>query len=155
MIRLDAHPAVDYIALQIKEFGMLQEFRKFILRGNVADLAVGVVVGVAFSAVVSALVKDLLTPLIAAVFGKPDFSQLTFTVHHSRFLYGDFINSLVSFLSIAIVVFFFVVEPVNRLVAFSKRNKAPVEETDKTCTYCLSSIPKAAKKCKFCTSSVK
>jgi large conductance mechanosensitive channel len=133
---------------------MLKEFRKFILRGNVVDLAVGVVVGVAFSAVVSSLVKDLLTPLIAAIVGKTDFSNLTFTLHHSQFLYGDFINALVSFLSIAIVVFFFVVEPVNRLVAYSNRNKV-TEETEKKCPHCISSIPKEATKCKFCTSTVK
>src|SRR6185437_13698484 len=133
---------------------MLKEFRKFILRGNVVDLAVGVVIGVAFSAVVSALVKDLFTPLIAAIVGKPNFSALTFTVHNSKFLYGDFINALVSFLSIALVVFFFVVEPINRLVSFTNRNKA-VEETEKKCPHCLSLIPIEATKCKFCTSAIK
>jgi large conductance mechanosensitive channel len=133
---------------------MLKEFRKFILRGNVVDLAVGVVIGVAFSAVVSSLVKDLLTPLIAAIVGKADFSAFTFTIHNSKFLYGDFINALVSFLSVAIVVFFFVVEPINRLVAFTNRNKA-IEDTDKKCPHCLSDIPKEATKCKFCTSTVK
>src|SRR5438046_10567819 len=96
---------------------LLKDFREFILRGNLVDLAVAVVIGTAFTAVVTALVKDLITPLIAAVFGKPDFSSLSFTINDSRFLYGDFLNALVAFLLIATVVYFLIVVPVNRLMA--------------------------------------
>lgn len=102
--------------------GLVAEFKEFLFRGNVVDLAVAVVVGVAFQAVVTSLVKDLITPIVAAIFGKPDFSRLAFTIHKSRFLYGDFINAVVSFVSIAAAVFFFVVKPVNYLL--SHRRKA-------------------------------
>ena len=101
------------------------EFKDFILRGNVVDLAVAVVIGAAFGAVVTALVKDILTPIIAAIFGKPDFSTLTFTIHKSKFFYGDFINAVIAFLSIAAAVFFFVVKPVNALL---QRHRSPAEE---------------------------
>ena len=101
---------------------MLKEFREFILRGNVVDLAVAVVIGAAFSALVASLVADIFTPLIAAIFGKPDFSALTFTINGSKFSYGNFINALIAFLSVATVIFFFVVKPLNLL--HERRNKA-------------------------------
>jgi len=104
------------------------EFKKFLLRGNVVDLAVAVVIGAAFTAVVNALVKDIITPLIAAIGGKPDFSNLVFTLHRSRFMYGDFLNSLISFLIMAAVVFFFVVQPVNHLIKLATRNQKKEEE---------------------------
>jgi large conductance mechanosensitive channel len=128
-------------------------FRKFLLRGNVVDLAVAVVIGAAFGSVVQALVKDLLTPLIGAFGGVPDFSALFFTVNNSRFLIGDFINALVSFLFIAAVVYYFVVLPVGKLMdrfAPEPPKPAPTRE----CPFCLSKIPKAASRCAFCTSDV-
>lgn len=109
---------------------MLNEFKKFLLRGNVVDLAVAVVVGAAFTSVVTALVKDLVTPLIAAVGGKPNFEGLHFTVRHSTFMYGDFLNALVSFLIVTAVIFFFVVEPVNRLVKLAKRREQTAPAKD-------------------------
>lgn len=129
---------------------VVKDFKNFILRGNVVDLAVAVVVGAAFGAIVTALTKDLITPLIAAVGGKPDFSGLYFTVHNSKFMYGDFINAIISFIIIAIVIFFLVVQPVNKLIALSKRKEETPPE-DKTCPECLSSIPKEATRCAFCT----
>lgn len=111
---------------------MLDEFKKFLLRGNVVDLAVGVAVGAAFTAVVNSMVKDLITPLIAAVGGKPNFSGLSFTIHGSTFNYGDFINSLVSFLIMASVIFFFVVQPVNHLVKLTNRNQDKKPEDSKS-----------------------
>jgi len=104
---------------------MFSEFKKFLLRGNVVDLAVAVVVGAAFTAVVNALVKDIITPLIAAVGGKPNFENLTFTLHNSKFMYGDFLNALISFVIMAGVIFFFVVQPVNQLIKLAKRNEKP------------------------------
>lgn len=133
---------------------MLKEFKQFVMKGNVVDLAVGVVVGVAFGAVVTALVKDLVTPLIGAFGGKPDFSALSFTINGSKFLYGDFINALVSFLIVAAVIFFFVVKPLNKLQERAARNKTPEDPTVKKCPECLSEIPKAAKRCMNCTSKV-
>ncbi len=130
---------------------MFKGFKQFLLRGNVVDLAVGVVVGVAFNAMVSAFVKDLLTPLIAAVAGKPDFSALVFTVHGSRFLLGDFINAVVSFILISGAVYFFVVLPVNALVARARR-EPPADPTTRKCPECLSEVPMAARRCAFCTS---
>jgi large conductance mechanosensitive channel len=130
----------------------MKGFRQFILRGNVLDLAVAVVMGGAFGAVVTALVKDLLTPLIAAVIGKPDFSGITFTVNNSKFPIGDFINALISFLLIGAAVYFFVVLPVNKLMERIKRGEAPPDPTTKACPECLSEVPIAARKCKFCTS---
>ncbi len=114
------------------------------------DLAVAFVVGAAFNGVVQALVKSLITPLIAAIGGNPNFSSYYFTINHSKFMYGTFVNSLISFLLIATVVFFFVVQPINKLVSISNRNKIPAEPTDKKCNECLSSIPKAASRCAFC-----
>lgn len=131
---------------------MLKDFKKFILRGNTVDLAVAVVVGAAFSAIVTALVKDLITPLIAAIGGQPDFSKLTFKINGSAFLYGDFINAVVSFMIIAAVVFFLIIQPINKLTSRANRNKTTEEPTEKKCTECLSTIPKAAKRCAFCTS---
>ncbi len=133
---------------------MLKGFRQFMLRGNVIDLAVAVVIGAAFGAVVSALVKDLLTPLIAAIVGKPDFSAITFEVNASRFLIGDFINAVVSFVLIGAAVYFFVVVPVNAFMARMRRGEAPPDPTTKKCPECLSEIPIAARRCAFCASSV-
>ena len=130
---------------------MLRGFRDFIFRGNVIDLAVAVVIGAAFGVVVTAFVKDLLTPLIAAIAGKPDFSTLKFTLNGSEFLYGDFINALVAFLLIAAAVYFFVVVPMNSLML---RLNGPRAATKKSCPECLSEIPLAAKRCAFCTSPV-
>lgn len=130
---------------------MLREFKAFILRGNVVDLAVGVVIGIAFGLVVAALVKDLLTPLIAAIFGKHDFSSLSFTIHGSTFAYGDFINALISFVLVAAALFFFVVKPVNYLNARAHR-EPPAEPDSKKCPECLSVIPAEARRCAFCTS---
>ena len=132
----------------------MKGFRAFILRGNVVDLAVGVVMGAAFGTVVSALVKDFLTPLIAAIVGKPDFSAIGFDVNGTKFPIGDFINALISFLLIAAAVYFFVVLPVNTLMARIKRGEAPPDPTSKKCPECLSDIPIAARKCAFCTSAV-
>jgi large conductance mechanosensitive channel len=129
------------------------DFKAFILRGNVVDLAVGIIIGAAFGAVVAAFVKDLITPLIAAIGGKPDFAALGFTINHSRFLLGDFINTVVSFLIIAAVVFFFVIRPVNALMN-RRKTETPVEATTRECPYCLSSIPIAATRCAFCTQEV-
>jgi large conductance mechanosensitive channel len=133
---------------------MLKGFKQFLLRGNVIDLAVAVVIGGAFGAVVTALVKDLLTPLIAAIAGKPNFSFIKFTINGSEFLIGDFINALVSFIMIAAAVYFFVVVPVNAVVARSRRGQAPPDPTTKQCPECLSTIPIKARRCAFCTSVI-
>ena len=133
--------------------GVLREFQAFLLRGNVVDLAVGVVIGVAFSGVVQALVKDLITPLIAAIGAQPDFGGLSFTLNRSLFRYGDFINAVLSFIIIAAVVFFLVVLPVNHLVALTRRKRAPAPTT-RECPECLSKIPLKASRCAFCTSKV-
>jgi large conductance mechanosensitive channel len=131
---------------------MLSGFRQFILRGNVIDLAVAVVIGAAFGAVVAALVKDLLTPLIAAIFGTPDFSALTYTINNSQLLIGDFINALLSFVLVAAAVYFAVVVPVNAIAARRARGAAPPDPTTKTCPECLSVVPIAARRCASCTS---
>lgn len=133
---------------------MIRDFKNFILRGNVVDLAVAVVIGAAFGAIVIALVKDFITPLIAAIGGKPDFSSMYFTLNHSKFMYGDFINAIISFLLIALVVFFVVVQPVNKLIALSRRGEETAESDDRPCPECLSTIPKAATRCAFCTAKV-
>jgi large conductance mechanosensitive channel len=130
---------------------MAKDFKAFLLRGNVVDLAVGIVIGAAFGAVVTALVRDLLTPIVAAIIGKPDFSTLAFTINHSTFAYGDFINSLIAFLSIAAAVFFFVVKPVNALMARRKTGLDTESET-RACSECLSEIPRDARRCAFCAS---
>ena len=133
---------------------MLKGFKQFLLRGNVIDLAVAVVIGVAFGAVVGALVKDLLTPLIAAIVGKPDFSAIKFTVNGSLFPIGDFINAVVSFVLVAAAIYFFVVVPVNAVAARARRGQAPPDPTTKQCPECLSTIPIQARRCAFCTSPV-
>jgi large conductance mechanosensitive channel len=130
---------------------VLKDFKTFLLRGNVVDLAVAVVVGAAFGAVVTALVRDLLTPIIGLVFGKHDFSTLSFTINNSAFKYGDFINYLIAFLSVAAAVFFFVVQPVNALMA-RRRTQPDVESETRACTECLSDIPRQARRCAFCGS---
>jgi large conductance mechanosensitive channel len=132
---------------------MLRDFKQFLLRGNLVDLAIGVVIGVAFAAVVAALVRDLITPLISAIFGSSFFGGLSFTIHGSHFLYGDFLNALFSFVVVAAVVFFLVLRPVNALMARS-RTEPPVDVTTRECPECLSAIPKAARKCAFCTADV-
>ena len=131
----------------------MRGFKTFLLRGNVVDLAVGFVIGVAFGAVVTALVKDLVTPLIAAIFGKPDFGALTFTINNSKFLYGDFINAVVAFVLVAAVIYYLVVVPYTALVSRS-RKEPPADPTTKKCTECLSEIPIAARRCKFCTAAI-
>jgi large conductance mechanosensitive channel len=129
----------------------MRGFKAFLLRGNVVDLAIAVVIGVAFTAVVTAFVKDLVTPLIAAIGGEPDFSSLSFTVNHSKFLYGEFINAIVAFVIIAAVLYFFVVVPYTALIQRS-RKEPPPDPTTKKCSECLSDIPKDARRCAFCTS---
>jgi len=132
----------------------MKGFKQFLLRGNVVDLAVGVVIGAAFGAVVTAFVKDLLTPLIAAIVKQPDFSAFTFTIHGSKFLYGEFLNTLISFLLIATAVYYFVVLPVNALVARMRKAPAPADPTTKKCPECLSEIPIDARRCAFCTAQL-
>jgi large conductance mechanosensitive channel len=135
---------------------MLKEFRKFILRGNVVDLAVAVVIGAAFNSVVQSVVKDFITPLIqgfnhnSSEFAKGDF---TFA-HRFTFHWGDFVNTLISFLVISAVVFFMVVQPINKLQSIANRKKTPEEPTDRKCPECLSTIPRAAKRCAFCTTKL-
>jgi len=127
-------------------------FKQFMLRGNVLDLAVAVVVGAAFTAVVTAFVKDLLTPLIAAIIGSPDFSGIAVTVNGSKLLVGDFVNAVVAFLMVGTAVYFFVVLPVNSLTARMRRGEAPPDPTTKKCPECLSEVAIAARRCAFCTS---
>ena len=133
---------------------MLKGFRDFLLRGNVVDLAVAVVIGGAFGAIVNALVKDLITPLIGAIGGQPDFSNIVFTINKSDFLVGDFLNALISFLIIASVIYFLVVLPMNSIVKKLKSGEK-FDPMEKTCPECLSLIPLKAKRCKFCTAEVK
>ena len=129
----------------------MKGFRTFLMRGNLIDLAVAVVIGTAFTAVVTAIVKDLITPLIAAIGGKPNFGSLNFTVHHSTFAYGDFINALLSFVIVAAVVYFLIVAPVAKVTTRLQRNKVA---TTRDCPECLSSIPAAASRCSFCTVAI-
>jgi large conductance mechanosensitive channel len=126
------------------------EFKAFLLRGNLVDTAVGIVIGLAFAAVITALVGSLITPLIAAIFGKPDFAALTFTINGSVFTYGVFINALISFVLVAIVLFFVVVKPVNAMRA---RRESP-DPTTRACPECLSEIPVEAHRCAFCTTEL-
>jgi large conductance mechanosensitive channel len=133
---------------------MLSGFKQFILRGNVVDLAVGVVIGAAFGTVVTALVKDLINPLIALVVGKPDFTGLSFTVRSTVFPIGDFITAIVSFVLIAASVYFFVVTPVNSLIARTRRDPAPADPTTRKCPECLSEIPIDARRCAHCSQPV-
>jgi large conductance mechanosensitive channel len=131
---------------------MLIEFRDFMLRGNIVELAIAVVIGTAFGAVVKSFVENLITPLIAAIFGQPDFSSLSFTINNSQFLYGNFINSVITFVSVAAAVFFFVVKPMNAIQA--RRGKSPEPVTTKACPECLSDIPVDARRCAFCTTPI-
>ena len=131
----------------------MKDFKQFLLRGNGVDLAVGVVIGAAFGTVVSALVSDLLTPLIAAIAKVPDFSSLSFMLNGSVFMLGHFINALISFLLVAAAIFFFVVKPVNALVARA-RKEPPADPTTKKCGECLSEIPLEAQRCAHCTQRV-
>jgi large conductance mechanosensitive channel len=131
----------------------VKDFKEFLLRGNLVDTAVGIVIGLAFAAVITALVADLITPLIAAIGGNPDFSRLTFTINSSKFFYGSFVNALITFVVIAAVVFFLVVKPVNALMD-RRKTELPVETPTRQCPECLSDIPVAAKRCAFCTAEV-
>lgn len=146
------HPEPLRRSAVVEKENKVKGFRDFLLRGNVVDLAVAVVIGLAFSAIVTALVKDLITPLIAAIGGKPDFSALNFTVNHSRFLYGDFINAVVAFLIIAAVVYFLVVLPYTRVMERIRPTPRPTPRRD--CPFCASSIPEVATRCPFCTSQL-
>jgi large conductance mechanosensitive channel len=134
---------------------MLKEFKEFLLKGNVVDLAVAVVMGAAFGSVVSAFVKDLMTPLIAALVGKPTFEHLQFTVNSSVFLYGDFLNAIISFLLVGAAVYFFVIVPMKAVR--ERTNKPGTEQTapsTKKCPECLSDIPLEAKRCAYCTTAL-
>jgi large conductance mechanosensitive channel len=133
---------------------MLTGFKQFLMRGNVIDLAVAVVIGGAFGAVVTALVKDLITPLIAAVAGKPDFSAIVLSINGTPLLVGDFLNAVISFLLVAAAIYFFMVAPMNALVARMNRGEKPADPTTKACPECLSEIPIGAKRCKFCTAAL-
>jgi large conductance mechanosensitive channel len=132
---------------------ILNEFKAFVLRGNVVDLAIAVVIGAAFSGIVAALVKDLITPLLAAIGGAPDFSAIYFTVNHSKFMIGDFINSVVTFLMIAAAIFFLVIKPLNWLMA-RRKQELPPDPTTRECPYCISEIPIQATRCAYCTAEV-
>lgn len=132
---------------------MLKGFRNFIVRGSVVDLAVGIMIGAAFNTVVSSLVKDLMTPLVAAIFKQPNFATLSFTLNGSQFMYGDFFNNLISFLITAATIYFFIVLPINRLNARMQKGPPPAATT-KACQYCLSNIPVGAKKCMYCTADL-
>lgn len=132
---------------------MFKGFKDFLFRGNVVDLAVAVVIGGAFSSVVTAMVKDVVTPIIGAIGGKPDFSGIYFTINNSKFMIGDFMNAVVSFLIVAAVIYFFVVLPMNKLMEKMKRGEK-VDPSEKICPECLSSIPIKAKRCKFCTAKL-
>jgi large conductance mechanosensitive channel len=128
--------------------GLFSDFKMFLMRGNVVDLAVAVVIGTAFTAVIKSLVADLLTPIIALIFGKPSFGALSFTINHSHFQYGDFLNNLIAFLTIAAAVFFLVVAPINALLA----RRAQADPDEKECPQCTSAIPVKARRCPMCTS---
>ena len=129
---------------------LLNDFKQFLFRGNVVDLAVAVVIGAAFGAVIKALVADLLTPIIALIFGEPDFGALTFTINSSHFFYGDLLNNVITFVSVAVAVFFFVVTPVNHLIA----RRAEEDPDTKECPECISAIPAKARRCPACTAQL-
>lgn len=133
---------------------MLKEFKQFLLRGNVVDLAVGVVIGAAFGSVVTALVSDLITPLIAAIAKLPDFSSLSFTLNGSQIMYGHFVNALLAFVFVAVTIFFFVIKPMNFLIAKSRKGES-TDPTTKKCQECLSEVPIDAKRCAHCTQVMK
>jgi large conductance mechanosensitive channel len=130
---------------------MLKGFKAFILRGNVVDLAVAVVIGAAFGAVITAFVADIITPLIGAIFGKSDFSKLTFTINKSHFLYGSFINAVIAFVLIAAAIYFIIVVPMNAMAARRAKGEDP---TTKECPQCLSEIAIGARRCPHCTSEL-
>jgi len=132
----------------------MKGFKQFLLRGNVLDLAVGVVIGVAFGAVITSFVKNLLTPLIAALVGKPDFSAYSFEINGSKLLYGEFVNTVISFVLVATAVYFFLVLPMNKLVERSRRSAVPADPTTKKCPECLSEIPIEARRCAHCTTAI-
>ena len=132
---------------------MVNDFKAFLLRGNVVDLAVAIVIGVAFAAVVTAFVEDLITPLIAMIFGEPDFSVLDFTINGSTFRYGDFINKVFTFVTVAAAIFFFVIQPMNYLKQRAQ-TEPPPDPTLKKCPECLSDVPVDARRCAFCTSQL-
>ncbi len=138
----------------MKKIEILEEFKKFLLRGNVVDMAVGIVIGAAFGTVVKSLTEHLLTPLISAVTQMPDFSGLSFTLNGTDLLYGNFLNALVSFLLVSTAVFFFVVKPMNTLTDKMKKDEPPKEPTVKHCDECCSEIPIKAKRCKHCSQPV-
>ncbi len=134
--------------------GVLKGFRDFILRGNVIDLAVAVVIGAAFKDIITAVVSDFITPLISAIGGKPDFSKFYFTINHSKFLVGAFVNTLISFLIISAIIYFFVVVPMNKIMEKAKRGEKS-SPSDRSCPECLSIIPIKSLRCRFCTSKLK
>jgi large conductance mechanosensitive channel len=131
---------------------MFKEFKAFLMRGNLLEIAVALVLALAFASVVTSLVEDLITPLIAAIFGEPDFSRLTFTINDSEFRYGEFINAMISFVLVVAAVFFFVVKPLNALMARVRSGEESPDPTTRQCTECLSDIPVAARRCSFCSS---
>ena len=133
---------------------MIKDFKKFILRGNVVDLAVAVVVGAAFNSIIQSFVKDLITPLVAAIDGKPNFADLYITLHHSRLMYGDFVNAVLSFIIIATTVFFFVVQPLNKLMSRLNPKDEVEGPSERQCPECLSPVPSRATRCKFCTTKL-
>jgi large conductance mechanosensitive channel len=135
----------------MKSFGL--EFKEFIMQGNVVSLAVAVVIGAAFGALINSFVEDMITPLIAAFGGQPDFSNIAFTINGSRFMIGNFMNSLISFLIIAAIIFVFVVKPMNALIERAK-TEAPVDPTVTKCPYCFSNVPVEATRCLACTSDL-
>ena len=132
----------------------MKGFRDFILRGNVIDLAIAVVIGAAFGTIITAFVEDLVTPLIAAIGGQPNFGGIYFTINNSQFKIGDFINKVITFLIIAAVIYFLVVLPVNKLMARFKPQVTPAPESTRDCPYCTSSVAKSATRCPFCTSEL-
>src|SRR3954469_5680841 len=133
---------------------MLKGFREFVLRGNVVELAVAVVMGAAFGAVVASFVGDVLTPLIAAIAGKPDFSAFVWNVNGAQVAYGKFLNALIAFLMVAVAVYFFVIAPMNAIEARRRRGEKPADPTTKQCKECLSDIPIAARRCAHCAQVV-
>jgi large conductance mechanosensitive channel len=153
MLRISRHVPVLFFGAANTKGGDMQGFKQFLLRGNVVDMAVGIVIGAAFGTVVSSFVKDLLTPFIAAVVRKPDFSAIAFQINGSKFLIGEFANAIVSFLIIAAAVYFGVVLPINALVARA-RKAPPADPTTRKCPECISEIPIQARRCAFCTSAL-
>ena len=129
----------------------IDDFKKFLMQGNLVMLAVAFVIATVFAAVVKALIADIVTPIIGLIFGQPDFEALSFTINSSHFLYGDFINAVIAFVSVAAAIFFFVVKPVSAIAERRARGQVEPESDTRPCTECLSEIPKAARRCAFCT----